>query len=477
MVLLPYTKSGVTGRSLIDKLPCRTHPRQSCRFSIFVVCLLFCCIQLLGEVPPPNDDYENRIQLTGTSNIFSGTTVGATAQINELNPNQWPYDCGCDPTCTVWWTWTAPVTAQVSIDLIDYSDPRIRIPNYGNRPFIAIWTNVDWPNRTGQHDYGALLDLPGRRSVTFPATAGTAYDIQFSSAPYGIFTLRLIQTNAPVILDPPHNRLVSAGGSTFFGVIASGLGPFSYQWRFDGADLTNETFPVLSLDNIDATMAGSYSVVVSGISAVESPAAMLIVRTNEVVSVLSTPSINADGTVSFRFAGQALTSYRVESSSNLVDWTREQSLALPPPYSGVSSVLFNTSTTNCFTLAATSYPKFVRVLRYVPNFDTNYIGASSSVASEICINNLRKIRFAKELWAKERQDGWALMDGEDIDVPTDFVIIEFLGALPSCPLEPQPYRDPQSNFDVSYGAESLNAYPFCQIDRYNHVLEEPTDNY
>ena len=54
------------------------------------------------------------------------------------------------------------------------------------------------------------------------------------------------------------------GTSASFSTVATGTGPYSYQWKKDGAVLAGETGSSLTTNNVSAAGAGTYSVVVSG---------------------------------------------------------------------------------------------------------------------------------------------------------------------------------------------------------------------
>jgi alpha-tubulin suppressor-like RCC1 family protein len=66
-----------------------------------------------------------------------------------------------------------------------------------------------------------------------------------------------------LITTNPTSRVVTASGNTTFQVGVTGIGPFTYQWRFNGADLLDATNSTLSLSNLQLNQAGLYSVVVS----------------------------------------------------------------------------------------------------------------------------------------------------------------------------------------------------------------------
>ncbi len=68
---------------------------------------------------------------------------------------------------------------------------------------------------------------------------------------------------APTITTHPQSQRVTAGGTVTFTVLATGTPPLSYQWRKDGQPLAGQTGDTLTLANVQAAQAGSYTVVVS----------------------------------------------------------------------------------------------------------------------------------------------------------------------------------------------------------------------
>jgi pectate lyase len=110
----------------------------------------------------------------------------------------------------------------------------------------------------------------GAGSTTAPAATGTStvsWTASSSSqlalsaavfAPSGGTTV-----TAPTITTQPASQTVIAGGSVTFNVAASGTSPFTYQWRFNGTNISGATSSTYSLSNVQSANAGSYSVVVS----------------------------------------------------------------------------------------------------------------------------------------------------------------------------------------------------------------------
>lgn len=67
----------------------------------------------------------------------------------------------------------------------------------------------------------------------------------------------------PIITSPPANRSVVEGGSAAFEVVATGAVPFSYQWRFNGANIQGATLSSYTLSSASPSNEGDYSVVVT----------------------------------------------------------------------------------------------------------------------------------------------------------------------------------------------------------------------
>lgn len=69
----------------------------------------------------------------------------------------------------------------------------------------------------------------------------------------------------PAISLQPLNQTVLVGDSVSFNVTATGTAPLSFQWRFNGTNIPSTTGSTLSLQNVQTTNAGAYSVLVTNI--------------------------------------------------------------------------------------------------------------------------------------------------------------------------------------------------------------------
>ncbi len=82
----------------------------------------------------------------------------------------------------------------------------------------------------------------------------------------------------PTITTQPMNVTVASGMNATFTVVASGVGPFAYQWRFNGTNLAGATNATLIVSPANAANQGVYTVLISnGTGAVVSSGALLTI--------------------------------------------------------------------------------------------------------------------------------------------------------------------------------------------------------
>jgi hypothetical protein len=210
---------------------------------------------------PSNDSFSRRISLSGFKASAFGSNINASKEKGEIS--YW------NGARSVWWTWQAPTSGQVMIDLSGSS--------FDTTLSVYTGTAVNALTTIARND-----DYYGLQSrVTFTAVSGRAYQIGIDgySASSGSIRLALTQTPsaiAPTIVSQPVNQTIYAGQNVAFSVTASGTGPLSYQWLKNGSSIG--TGPSLTLTNAQSSAAGSYTCRVSNSagSVTSQPAALTV---------------------------------------------------------------------------------------------------------------------------------------------------------------------------------------------------------
>ncbi len=70
----------------------------------------------------------------------------------------------------------------------------------------------------------------------------------------------LVISGPPTITTQPSDNFVPRDSTGVFVVEVVGVGPFAYQWRFNGADIPGATLNTLTLENVQGRQEGAYSV-------------------------------------------------------------------------------------------------------------------------------------------------------------------------------------------------------------------------
>jgi hypothetical protein len=140
----------------------------------------------------------------------------------------------------------------------------------------------------------------------------------FNSEPIPV-TLTFIgeATLAPTVSSGPSDQTVQPGETVTWRVDAETFPEPTYQWRFNGTNLSGATCPVLTLSGVLPSQAGTYSVIVSNLAGAVTNSAMLIVEQSV---ALSAPSVTG-GQIGFEVRGVAGARYAVEASADFVQWT------------------------------------------------------------------------------------------------------------------------------------------------------------
>lgn len=111
--------------------------------------------------PPVNDNFQNRILLSGVIVSTEGNNYGATAEPDE------PYHSGYQPNRSVWWSWTAPYSGFVSVSTFGSSFDTL----------LGIYTGNVVTNLTRVAGSDDAYDIVGPSMAFFRADAGVTYHI------------------------------------------------------------------------------------------------------------------------------------------------------------------------------------------------------------------------------------------------------------------------------------------------------------
>jgi pectate lyase len=193
-------------------------------------------------------------------------------------------------------------------------------------PFQAIihfpfsWnTNSGAPN--GQLPYAYTPDDPSQlQNIVTSPTAGAGAGVLTWNKTNWLMTS--YPATAPIIIANPQSQTNSPGQSVTFAVAAGGSAPFGYQWYFNtNSGIPNATNAFLTLINIQATNAGTYSVIVTNTAgATASSNAILTVSVGTPSQLQLSDFVYNNGTFSLTVHGDTGPDYIVQVSTNLTDW-------------------------------------------------------------------------------------------------------------------------------------------------------------
>ena len=120
----------------------------------------------------------------------------------------------------------------------------------------------------------------------------------------------------PAILAQPSSISTLIGANALFLVDAAGAMPLHYQWRFNGVPLTNESKPLLTLNLVNASAAGAYTVVITNrFGAITSEVATLTLDAPTNATILVQPYgdlVFAGGFYSFNVVAAGLAPLRYQ---------------------------------------------------------------------------------------------------------------------------------------------------------------------
>ncbi len=195
---------------------------------------------------PLNDDFTNRILLSGNHVVTNGSNQYASSEVDE------PHHAGFGPFGSVWWSYTAPAFGILQIDLT----------NSFNGASLAVYTGTN----LSQLSLVASNKPPGvigTGKVTFLGQSNTTYQIavQGQSGISGPVRLSILGIFPPEITVQPQDQAVAPGEEATFGVVARSDLPLRYQWaREGGSDILGETNATLRVPGVGSSEVGKYLV-------------------------------------------------------------------------------------------------------------------------------------------------------------------------------------------------------------------------
>lgn len=411
-----------------------------------VLALLFLMISF-ADAAPANDNYADRIVISGVSNVISGTLRGATYELP-------PAVMGDYGPRSVWWSWTAPADGQLTVQLVGCSSNGVSDVFAVVRPVGTVSTRrffFSWP--------------ADRLFSTWRVQAGITYDIAVMGSSEIEFTLEVIAHSGPLIMrDLPPRRFVEPGKTEVLSLLVGFLAtnwvdgrppggplptimPWNMQWMRNGQELPGRTNLCLIITNATPADAGIYTVAVwdSQGTNISSPCQLDVetVPPDEQgrLSVVRTGSGNlALSLESFRRAA------RLVSSSNLVDWSGENTIG---GLIGTGSVFTPSADGSpvVVPLSSGASGKFFKVQRYAPTND-------------FCNALLRALRAAQIQYHRE----WTKRGSSTVTLSD---LTPYLGDYPN--IFPT-FRCPAGGI-VMVGLCSEN--PFCYGGHAGGVLEVP----
>lgn len=181
-----------------------------------IVLAVLASLAVTAMAQPVNDNFANRILLTGESLAVSGSLSNTTPETGE------PSLPGISSGQTAWWSWTAPSNGIVSLS----------INGTGFEPLLTIYTGSDLSAlslvasniyQTCYEDGECGCHWRERGGVTFHVARGQAYQISVDSAIITDASIQPISTPLPggaimLGLGPVFTTNILAGGSLQLGL-------------------------------------------------------------------------------------------------------------------------------------------------------------------------------------------------------------------------------------------------------------------
>jgi sugar lactone lactonase YvrE len=252
-------------------------------------------------------------------------------------------------------------------------------------------------------------------SFVQPANAGL-YSVVVSNTSHSVLSgsAALIVNTAPFVAVQPQDTAASLGQSSGFTVVAGGTSPFTYQWQFNGVNISSARLPFYNIPSVTSANQGDYTVVIrNSAGMVVSLPGNLAIQTLTAVGdntfqQLGTPVVV---THTVAIAAGAYHSLALRSDGTIIAWGADSSGQCEVP----------STLTNAIAIAAGGFHN----LAILPNRTITAWGADDYGQATVPDSLSNVIAVAAGTWHSLalKADGTLVAWGDDsqgqIDIPSD----------------------------------------------------------
>jgi alpha-tubulin suppressor-like RCC1 family protein len=244
------------------------------------------------------------------------------------------------------------------------------------------------------------------------------------------YDLALVRDGFPVVLGPV-SQLAYSGAPVVMIATAVGAPPLSYQWQFNGTNITGAIMPWLTLTNVQLANAGNYSVVLGNGSGVVTGSTAGLVVSNAAPIILNQPNsvevtLGDNTSISVVATGSRPLSYQwqfnganIPGATNVVIGLANVQGTNAGSYSVVVSNVYGTNVSSSATLSFVLTSVVAWGLdnygqTYVPPSLTNVVAVAAGSGFSMALN----------------ADGTVVAWGDETNVPTGLTnVVAIAGGL------------------------------------------------
>ena len=185
-------------------------------------------------------------------------------------------------------------------------------------PVQAPIIPFSWNLPGNQLPYSYTVDDPSQLQAVVAAGAGAGV-VNWNKTNWLLTTYA---PTAPVITAQPQSQTAAPSNSVIFTVAVSGSANLYYQWYFNtNTPIASATNSTLTLNSVQSTNAGVYSVIVTNSAgSAASSNALLVVSSGTYSRPQVSSLVFSNGIFSLTIAGDSGPNYIVQASTNLVTW-------------------------------------------------------------------------------------------------------------------------------------------------------------